>query len=86
VALSLGMDIGERLLIGDSSVRVKDITKGYIFTLDVDGKEHIVADRERVQILPEVFVRSGLDRNNINAQRSGRLALEAPRSISIRRV
>jgi hypothetical protein len=45
VALSLGMDIGERLLIGDSSVRVKDITKGYIFTLDVDGKEHIVRPR-----------------------------------------
>jgi hypothetical protein len=85
MALSLGMDIGERLIIGESTLRVTDIVQGYIFTLDVDGKEYVVADKDRVQILPEVFVRSGLNRENIIAQRSGRLALEAPRTVSIRR-
>ena len=85
MALSLGMDIGERLIIGESTLRVTDIAQGYIFTLDVDGKEYVVADRDRVQILPEVFARSGLNRENIISQRSGRLALEAPHSLSIRR-
>jgi len=85
MAVSLGMDIGERLTIGKSSLRVKDIVEGYIFTLDVDGKEFVVGDKERVQILPEVFVRSGLTRENIISKRSGRLALEAPHTVPIRR-
>ena len=85
MALSLGMDIGERLIIGESTLRVTDIAKGYIFTLNVDGKKYVVADQERVQILPDVFARSGLNRDNTIAPHSGRLALEAPHTISIRR-
>ena len=85
MALSLGISVGESLTIGESNLKVINIVKGYIFTMDVDGREYTVADQEKVEILPQVYVRSGLDRDKAFAQRSGRLAIDAPRSIAIRR-
>lgn len=86
MALSIGVKIGSKLTIGKSNMRILDVVDGTTISLEVDGQRFIVSENERTEILPEVFVSSGLERTNVVGVKSGRLAFEAPRHIIIRRV
>jgi len=83
LALSIGISSGSKIKVGDHMVEVKTVAKPNLIVLSVDGgPDQVISDQSRTEILPEVFVFSG-----VGSQGSGnRLAFEAARSIPIHRV
>lgn len=82
MALSLGVKKGTRISIADHDLVVKQIEPTNRITVSLDGgPDLLVTEQERTEILPAVFVFSG-----VGATGNGnRLAFVAPRSISITR-
>lgn len=75
------MNAGSRIRVGDSTVLVKQVVNPTLIVLTVNnGPDVVVTDRERVTLMPEVFVFAGLGRIG------SRLAFEAPKRIEIHRV
>lgn len=85
MALSLGVVIGDLIKIGEVMVKVRNIEQDNVIVLSMgSGKTVYVSDKERVEILPDVFVQAGLPEKQW--ERHSRLAIDAPRSIRIERV
>jgi hypothetical protein len=79
MALSIGISVGSQITVGDHQVRVKELSPPNLIVITIDGKEDkMISDKERTEIVPEVFVSTGGAQN--------RLAFEAPKSIRIKRV
>ena len=83
MALSLGVRKGSRISVGDHCVEVKAMVPPNLIVITVDdGPEMVISDQSKTDILPNVSVFSG-----VGAAGNGcRLAFEAPRSITIRRL
>jgi hypothetical protein len=83
MALSLGVRKGSKITVGKHEVEVKDIIQSNLIMVSVDqGDDVLISDQKQTEILPDVFVFSG-----VGASGSGnRLAFKAPREIAIRRV
>lgn len=83
MALSLGVKAGDKIKVGEHVVQVKTLTQPNLIVLTVDaGPDIVVSDLSRTEILPKVFVFSG-----VNQGGSGnRLAFEADKSIRILRI
>lgn len=83
MALSIGVIRGSEIRIGDSLLLVGSISQTVVL-VTVDGGASIpITDRERKEILPDVFLSLG----KIVGAGGGntRLAFEAPKSIKIKR-
>lgn len=89
MALSLGVTKGSKVEIALADrvvlVKVTNIDSATQLTLEVEGTAVTIDDKERVEILPQVFVSCGLSRP-ARGNRSTRLAFEAPLEIKINRV
>lgn len=89
MALSLGVTKGSKVEITLADrvevIQVKSIDSATQLMLVVEGKAVAINDKERVEILPQVFVSCGLSRP-ARGNRSTRLAFEAPLEIKINRV
>jgi hypothetical protein len=74
---------GSRISVGDHYVDVKAMVPPNLVVIMVDdGPEMVISDQSKTDILPTVSVFSG-----VGAAESGnRLAFEAPRSVTIRRL
>lgn len=77
MALSLGVRVGSKILVGKQVVTVKSIAATGHVVLQVGNQEFVISEEERKEILPQVHVFSF---------ESNRLAFEAPTSIRIQRV
>lgn len=88
MALSIGVSAGSRIKVGGKTVHVRKILTPVLLVLTVDdGDEILVSDKERVKIMPDVFVFAGVGSPKGDGQGVGnRLAFEAPRSIAIHRL
>lgn len=88
MALIIGVNKNSRILVGESTVEVRDILPKVV-TLYVYGenepREFLITDAERTEIVRDVFVSLGLNHRNMSTN-SNRLAFEAPKSIKINRV
>lgn len=83
MALSIGVTAGSQIRIGKSVLKVVDITSGLITVKVGNGPLHVLSDKERAEVLPNVFVFVG----DMRGRNTGsRLAFEAPRSVPITRV
>lgn len=86
MALSLGIQSGSQIQIGDSIMRVIEVARdGKLVHIEVTGKRFSVSDEERTEILDDVFVQVGIP-TNWNTPLRSRLAFEAPRCITINRL
>lgn len=81
MALSIGISKGSRIDVDGHEVRVKAIN-GALIVISVEGKDFLVSDQKRVEILPEVYVSTGIGKKG----GSNRLAFEAPLRVRISRV
>lgn len=82
MALSIGVSNGSLIRVGEHRVLVKAVVNSTLLVVTVDGGQDItVSDKERVEILPQVFVFAGVGNGGVG----NRLAFEAPRSIPIHR-
>lgn len=80
MALSIGVTTGCKIDVGSHVVRVKAIFNPALLVLTVDdGPEITVTDKERVCLMPEVYVFAGVGATG----QGNRLAFEAPRRIVI---
>lgn len=83
MALSLGVRKGSRILIGAHCLEVKALIHPNLVIVAIDGAEDIViSDQLKTEILPDVTVYSGGGQSGSG----NRLAFDAPREISIRRI
>lgn len=89
MALSLGVSGGSKIDISLAdqvvTIKVDRIHSASHLTLIVKGRKVEIDDKERVEILPEVFVSCGLSQPT-RGNRSTRIAFEAPIEIGINRV
>lgn len=85
MALSLGVKKGGVIKIGGVPLQVVSIDHQKSITVRINGREYVVSDKERVEILPTVFVFVGTW-SVLNQSSQGRLAFEAPRAVRIERV
>lgn len=82
MALLVGVSTGTRILVGKSVVTVRDIQDKVMCLQVGNGPDIFVTNKERVEILPQVFVFVG---EGHLPNTGDRLAFEAPRSIQILR-
>lgn len=87
MALSLGVRKGFKWKVGNAILRVQEIinAKTIIVTIN-NGRAYTITDKERTEILPDVFVQCGVPDGVFVEENSSRLAVEAPRSIEIERI
>lgn len=64
-------------MIGGHLLVVRDVLSATTVRVEFGGRDVLVTDQQREELMPQVFVSCGV---------SGRLAFEAPRSIRIERV
>lgn len=83
MALSIGVTAGSRINVAGHIVEVKAIARPNLIVLTVDeGPEMVVSDQARTEILPKVFVFSGLGQSG----GTNRLAFEADKVVPIHRI
>lgn len=85
MGLSLGVKKGLRIKVGSAMVAIQKVENHNLITVDVDGKEYVITDQERVEVLPSVFLSCGQKDLRGTATYS-RLLFEAPRTIRIERL
>lgn len=86
MALSLGISVGSKIRVGTSVVEVVSVMGTARVLIKVEGKEFMITDCERTEILPNVFVSCGRNDDKQFLASFSRLAFEAPRSIEINRM
>lgn len=84
MALSLGVRKGSTIKVGGDVVTVTDVVKADEVHVRVRETNFTVTDKERTQILPDVFVFCGS--KDAFQKGNSRLAFEAPRRIRIERL
>ena len=82
MAFLLGVQVGSRIDVGGHIVKVNRVVTPTLMEVSVDDRDFRVSGLERVEILPGVFISTGL--GPINSLR--RLAFEAPQSVRIQRM
>jgi hypothetical protein len=83
MALSLGINVGTRVRVGDHCVEVKATLPGNRILLALDkGGEVMVSELETTAIFPGVKVCFGKTKSG----KGERLAFEAPREIAVARI
>lgn len=83
MALSIGVSVGDKINIGGREVAVKAVSAPNLIVVSVDGGEDIVLSEDRrKEIMPQVFAQVGVGQRG----NTTRIAFEAPRSISIKRM
>lgn len=86
MALSIGVAVDDTITVGSGLVRIQSFPETHVIVIEVINEgvttEHIVTGKERLKIMPDVFVQVGLG----PAASGNRLAFEAPRRIAINRV
>ena len=83
MALSIGVGQGSRLRIGEHLLEVKQILGRTLMVVSLDkGKNLTVSDKERVELLPGVYVFAGRGGRGV----TNRLAFEAPKEFRIERI
>lgn len=88
MALSIGVQRGSKIKIGDKLLTVIDLEPRVHVLVDVDGQTHSVTDKRRIEIAPGVFLSLGMNPSGKTPKwvpPSARLAFEAPRSVEITR-
>lgn len=85
MALSLGVKRGKRILVGGRELVVRSVLAANSVLVSFEGREILVTDMQREELMPGVFVSCGLSLKAADNQYS-RLAFEAPRSVRIERV
>lgn len=85
MALSLGVHKGSKVRVGSKNLEVLDIVYGETVSVRFDGHVHQVTDKQRTEIMPNVYVSYGLSRKETTLP-TARLAFEAPREIAILRL
>jgi hypothetical protein len=88
MALSLGVSRGSKIQIGHLLVQVEAVYPPNAMVVTCEGKAHHVTDLERVKLAESVYLSYGKSAkdNGHHPQASGRLAIEAPKSIKITRL
>lgn len=93
--LSIGVVVGTRIRIQDKKVHrlvVKDTAKPNLIVVSLDGGPPVVvSDQASTEILPKVFVFSGVSQSALHtghptSNGTHRLAFEAPKEIKIRKL
>ena len=83
MALSIGVSTGSRIDVAGHLVEVKSIQDPNLIVITVDGGTPIVLqEQQRQEILPGVFVFSGVGEQG----GANRIAFEAPQAIRISRL
>lgn len=83
MALSIGVAAGSRIDVAGHLLEVKSISDPNLIVITVDGGPSIMLQaEERNQILPGVFVFSGIGEQGGN----NRIAFEAPQEVRILRL
>ena len=91
MALSIGVSVGSKIIIHEGVagvpphvLEVKALTQPNLIVVSLDGgKDILVTDKARTEILPTVFVFAGIGHSGSGG--SNRIAFEAPQSIRITR-
>lgn len=86
MALSLGVTDGSKIRVGTEILEVVTIVGTAHIQVRVAGKNFLITDCERTEVLPGVFVSCGRNDDKQFAASFSRLAFEAPRSIEIKRI
>ena len=85
MSLSIGVQKGFRIKIGDEVIRAIEIDYGRsVMMIEVGPRTHRITDDAKVEILPSVFVRYGKNRDRLDVMAT-RLAFDAPRHVKISR-
>jgi len=83
MALSIGVSIGSKILVGGHLLVVKNLVHPNLIVISVDrGEDIVISDKANTEILPGVEVFSGIGMGG----GGNRLAFTAPKSIRISRV
>lgn len=83
MALSIGVSVGSKIDVGGHLLQITALAQPNLIVVTVDaGVPVVVSDQSRTEILPDVFVFSGVGK----AGSANRLAFEAPRAIRISRI
>ena len=85
MALSLGVNEGTQITIDNLLLEVRKVFNSSDVLIDVDGVPHRITDKQRTEVLRNVFVSCGLSGSNEKVFFT-RLAFEAPYEIKIYRV
>jgi hypothetical protein len=86
VALSIGVTAGSQIRVGDEIVKVLEVLRGKAIRVEVDGKQHVITDQQRTEVLPDVFLTYGAPGPNLKEFKGSRLAFEAPKDLKITRL
>jgi hypothetical protein len=88
MALSLGVQAGSNILIGQDMLHVDEIlSNGLKVLVDVGGRKFVISDDERIEVLKDVFVFCGVSAGmGWNMAHKSKLAIEAPLDILIDRL
>ena len=86
MALSIGITTGDKILIDNHTLCVKSVRHNNTVVSVDNGPDFHLDDKQRTEILPEVFVFTGDKPSDGHAGSRGRLAFEAPTRIRINRV
>lgn len=88
MALSIGVKAGSKIKVKsvrDHIVEVLNVPSHDRLVISVDGVQFEVTDKQRVEILPRVFVFCG-SKDSRGVESYTRLAFEAPKIVRIERV
>lgn len=85
MALIIGVNKSSKIQVGDKMVKIGDILPTVVMLKVEGGEDFMISDKERTEILPDVFVSLGLN-HRTQSTNSNRLAFEAPMSVKINRV
>jgi hypothetical protein len=78
MALSIGVSVGSKILVGGHMVQVKALVYPNVVVVTVDrGDEIVISEGQATEILPGVRVQSGIGGNRLAFQRTSRF--EFPR-------
>lgn len=86
MALILGVHKGKQIRIGTQILTVTSVDQEKIeLGVEIDGKEVVLSDKERTELMADVFAFAGPP-NEKDFEGYGRILIEAPRSIRIERL
>lgn len=84
MALSLGVEVGSTIQVGESKLVVEALLADGTIFVRVGDEQFQITDQRRTQVLPDVYVSCGMPAVS-RRDRFSKLAFEAPRHIKILR-
>lgn len=81
--MSIGVSVGSRIAIGNNVLEVRALAHPNLIVIGVDdGPDIVISEEARKEVLPEVFVQTGVGPTGTG----NRLAITAPKVIRISRI